>query len=152
MKQRGIDLTVGRAEHLCMQLRMRDLVSSDITIVDASASLSEISAALKKGAPVYVGGKDDKKFRGSITLEDLQGAENKDVQAEDLAHSVPVMQESDNLTIAIAMTGSHEVGAFPILSEHEDQRVIGFVSVKKIMNAYQGVLDRIVREDHSFLE
>jgi len=152
MKQRGIDLTVGRAEQLCMQLHMRDLVSSDVTFVESSASLSEVSAVLKKGAPVYIGGQEGQEFLGSITFEDLQGAADEGVQAVSIARSVPTLQENDNLAVAIAMTGSHEVGSFPVLSEDEEQRIIGFVTVKKIMNAYQGVLDRIAREDHSFLE
>ncbi len=108
-------------------------------------------AALKKGAPVYVMDLDGQSFSGVITFEDLHEVGNEQTQAAELARSVPTMLESDNLATAIAMTSSQDVVSFPVLSGHEERGIAGFVTVKKIMNAYQGVLDRVVREDHSFL-
>jgi len=151
MKQRGIDLTVGRAEQLCMQLHMEDIMSTNITVISATADLNDISAALKKGAPVYVTDLDGQSFFGVITFEDLHEVDKEQTQAAGLARSVPTMLESDNLATAIAMTSSQDVVSFPVLSDPEERGIAGFVTVKKIMNAYQGVLDRVVREDHSFL-
>ncbi len=151
MKQRGIDLTVGRTEQLCRQLRIENLMSVAFTVVSGTASLAEISAALEKGAPVYVTGDGGQPFSGLITFEMIRDADNEEIRAADLARPVPTMQTSDSLATAIALTRSQDSVLFPVLSDDEHHQIVGVVSMKKIMNAYQSVLDRVGREDHSFL-
>lgn len=152
LQQRGIDLTTGHAERLCMQLQMIDLMSTDMTILPATATTVEITAALQKGGPIYVRGEDGRTFSGAISFADLHKPENGQSAAGKLARMVPYLKQSDNLARAIAICNTHDAIAFPILSDTEEPDIVGFVTVKRIMNAYQSVLDRVAREEHSFTE
>jgi len=150
LEKRGIDLSFGQAEQLASQLRMRELMSRDVTVVDASARRPELADALRKGAPVYVLGEDGT-FAGMIDWQSISDADTE-ATAGELAGHVPTLSTDDDLVRAIALSGSERATAFPVMEQGEAGTIAGFVTVKKIMNAYQGVLDRVVREERSFIE
>jgi len=148
LERRGIELSFGQAEQLAGQLRMAELMSRDVALVALSATRDEIAEALGKGAPVYV--VDDKgRFAGMIGWEGLWGA-GSDATAADIAEQVAVLSVDDDLVRAITLSGLERATAFPVVPPGDEGGVAGFVTVKKIMNAYQGVLDRVVREERSF--
>jgi len=150
LERRGIDLSFGQAEQLASQLRMRELMSRDVTVVAATARRNDLAEALRKGAPVYVLGEDGA-FAGMIDWQSISDADT-DATAGELAVHVPSLSADDDLVRAIALSGSERATAFPVMEPGDGGTIAGFVTVKKIMNAYQGVLDRVVREERSFIE
>ena len=65
---------------------------------------------------------------------------------------VPTPDENDSIVAAIALANAEDSTSFPVLSADEGGKVVGFVTVKRIMSAYQEILDRVAKEEHSFAE
>lgn len=145
---RGIDLSFGHTEQLAKQVLMGDLMSRDVTLLPDSSGREEIVAALGRDGPVYVVRGENEEFVGVITYDALLKAGDADVGAGELAQSVGALGVTDDLVTAIARTSAEEATAFPVVAA--EGGVAGYVTVKKIMNAYQGILDRVVREERSF--
>jgi len=148
---RGVDLIAGSVEQLGMQLRMNQLMSTKVTILSAAADRAEVVDALHGAAAVYVLD-DDQSCLGAISVIGLLQRPTEPVTAADLAESVPTLSVNDDLITAIALSDAHDAISFPVLSDDGKGKVIGFVTVKRIMSAYQGLLDRVAKEEHSFTD
>ncbi len=151
LQRRGVDLIAGSVEQLGMQLRMNQLMSRKVKTLSAGADRAEVIDALHGGAPVYVLD-DDQSCLGAISALSLLQSDSESVTAADLAESLPTLTINDNLITAIALSGAHDAISFPVLSDDDKGKVIGFVTVKRIMSAYQGLLDRVAKEEHSFTD
>lgn len=149
MQERGVDLTLGHTEQLAMQVRVDELMRRDVTLLPGTASRSDALAALRAGTPAYVVDADDETCLGALSYDAVLEPGSEQLTAAELAVPTPSLRCGDNLVSAVARCGSASSIAFPVLSD-EDGKVAGSVTIKRIMNAYQGILDRVAREERSF--
>ncbi|HZD51599.1 MAG TPA: chloride channel protein [Woeseiaceae bacterium] len=148
MEERGIDLTSGHIEQLARQVRVGELVRREVQLLPDNVKGREALAALKAGVPVYVVAAADQRYVGTLNYDALLHTDLAKATATDLARTAPALRASDTLASAVTKSGLEEAIAFPVLSD--DDTVIGFVTVRQIMNAWQGILDRVAREERSF--
>lgn len=149
MAERGVDLTLGHTEQLAMQVRVDDLMRRDPVLLPGTATGSEALTALRAGTPVYVVDAEDGTYLGALDHEAVLQTGSDRLTAAELAVPAPSLRSGDDLASAVARCGSDSAVALPVLSD-EDRTVAGYVTVKRIMNAYQGILDRVAREERSF--
>lgn len=147
MQERGVDLTRGHTEQLAMQESVSDLMRRKVTVLPESAGRNEVLAALRAGAPVYVVD-GDRRYVGAIGCDAVLQSGDAQPTAGQLAHSAPALRVGDTLAAAVVRSGLEDVTAFPVLSG--DGEVAGFVTVKQLLAAYHGILDRVAREERSF--
>lgn len=149
MEQRGIDLTLGHTEQLARQARIGELMQKEFVRLPATATRKEAIAALKKGHPVCVVSPHDGHYMGLLSEGALLRSEGEALTAAALARAAPALEEDDTLASAVARSGQETVTVFPVLASGS-QKLTGVVSVKQLLNAYQGILDRVAREERSF--
>ncbi|NOX69087.1 MAG: chloride channel protein [Gammaproteobacteria bacterium] len=149
---RGVDLIHGSVEQLGMQLRMEQLMSTPVTTLSSVATLEQILTAFDGEKEVYVLDDNDQSLLGSIPIRKLLQAHDGKMTAADFAESLPTLKISDDLVTAIALCNACDATSFPVVSDDDSGKVIGCVTVKRIMYAYQGLLDRVAKEEHSFTD
>lgn len=147
MQERGVDLTRGHAEQLAMQQRIGDMMRRSVTRLPVDAGRAEIVDALKGGAPVYVVD-EDRRYVGTIGCDALLAIPGEEPNAGDLARAEPALASDDSLAKAVSRSGIEEVTAFPVLDG--DERIAGYVTVRQLLAAYHGILDRVMREERTF--
>jgi len=152
LQSRGVDLIHGSVEQLGMQLRMEQLMSATVTTLSSAATLEQVRTAVDGEREVYVLDDNDQSLLGSVPVKKLLQAHDAELFAADLVEPLPTLISSDNLVTAIALCNTCDAVSFPVLSDDDSGKVIGCVTVKRIMYAYQGLLNRVAKEEHSFTD
>lgn len=95
----------------------------------------------------------NKKLLGIITLKDVrQTLLNNDLVdlliAHDLIMEIPVVRESDPLTLAISKIKQYEIDNIPVVSDKDGTTLAGIITYKDILQSYNIMLDEAEHSEH----
>jgi len=130
------------------------ILRKDMDVVDYRMPFKELLRIIinAKYGDVFVVDRD-KKLMGIITLKDVrQALMNNDLVelliAHDLIVQVPVIKESDPLTLAISKIKQMDIENIPVVSDESDDYLIGIITYKDIMQSYNKMLDEADHSEH----
>ncbi len=143
--RRGIHIELAQEPVLLSQLTVADAMTTDIISVKPDDKLSDILPLFETtkhhGFPVV----DDKGYlHGIVTIGDVRKALNKgltDVPVSEIAtHDLIVAFPEETLNDALLKLGLRDVGRLPVVDPNDHRRLLGLITRKNILSAYNKAL------------
>jgi CIC family chloride channel protein len=130
------------------------ILRKDMDVVDFRIPFKEILRIIinSKYGDVFVVNAE-KRLLGIITLKDVRQTlmDNDLVDlliAQDLIMQVPVVRESDPLTLAISKIKQYEIEIIPVVSDRDGTTLAGIITYKDILQSYNVMLDEAEHSEH----
>lgn len=130
------------------------ILQKDMDVVDFRMPFKELLRIIinSKYGDVFVVDAD-KNLLGIITLKDVRQTlmDNDLVDlliAHDLIMQVPVVRESDPLTLAISKIKQYEIENIPVVSDRDGTTLAGIITYKDILQSYNRMLDEAEHSEH----
>jgi len=130
------------------------ILQKDMDVVDYRMPFKELLRIIinAKYGDVFVVDAD-KKLMGIITLKDVrQTLLNNDLVelliAHDLIVQVPVVKESDPLSLAIHKIKQYDIENIPVVSDNSEDILTGIITYKDIIQSYNRMLDEADHSEH----
>ncbi len=130
------------------------ILKKDMDVVDFRMPFKELLRIIinSKYGDVFVvdAGKN---LLGMITLKDVRQTLMDDdlvdlLIAHDLITQVPVVRESDPLTLAISKIKQYEIEIIPVVSDKDGTTLSGIITYKDILQSYNVMLDEAEHSEH----
>ncbi len=130
------------------------ILRKDMDIVDFRMPFKELLRIIinAKYGDVFVVD-ENKKLMGIITLKDVrQTLMDSDLVdlliAHDLIVQVPVVKESDPLTLAITKIKQYDIENIPVVSDESEDILTGIITYRDIIQSYNRMLDEADHSEH----
>ncbi len=130
------------------------ILKKDMDVVDFRMPFKELLRIIinSKYGDVFVVDAE-KKLLGIITLKDVRQTlmDNDLVDlliAHDLIMQIPVVRESDPLTLAISKIKQYEIENIPVVSDRDGTTLAGIITYKDILQSYNRMLDEAEHSEH----
>jgi CIC family chloride channel protein len=147
--RRGIDISEGREQSILRTLRVQEIMSKQVVTIQESMLLVDIINTLKNYDVSYLhvlNVRDE--LTGIISFRDIRPVLQEDaikhlVIARDMATTdVVTVRASDRVQLALEIMGRKGISQLPVLADHSDKKVIGTVSKKDVLAAYEKAVVR----------
>lgn len=145
--RRGVHLELGRDVALLNELEVRDAMTTQLVTIDpnapARAAMDLAGETTHHGFPLVDA---DGVLHGIVTTDDLQQAA-ADGRLDDpvttiATHRLVVAFPDETLNDALRKLGMHHVGRVPVVSREDHSRILGIITDKDIVSAYNHALIR----------
>ncbi len=145
--RRGVHLELGRDVTLLNELLVRDAMVTDLVTIRPDQSGHEAMELLKEtnhhGFPLV---DDEGLLHGIVTADDLQRAAEEgllDMPVTSIAtHRLVVAFPDETLNDALRKLGMHHVGRVPVVERDDHRKIVGIITDKDIVAAYNHALIR----------
>lgn len=153
LARRHIPLERGRDIDIMRGVSVGEVMTRDPDVIQAGASLEELSDALIRtrhhGFPVL----DDKRFVGIVTYDDLKLAsvnatDGARIVADIVHRDVVNVRPQDPLSKALLMMSDREVGRLPVVDPGDPSRLVGLLRREDIVRAYRHAVLRKLELQH----
>jgi CIC family chloride channel protein len=147
--RRGIDISEGWEQNILRTLCVREIMSNQVVTIPESMHLVDIINTLKIYNVSYlhmINGNEE--LTGIISFRDIRPLLQEDtlehlVIARDIATSdVFTVRASDNVQLALERMGRRGISQLPVVAEDSAIKVIGTVSKKDVIAAYEKTVVR----------
>lgn len=147
--RRGIDISEGWEQNILRTLYVREIMSDQVVTIPESMDLFDIINTLKIYNVSYlhmVNGNEE--LTGIISFRDIRPFLQEDtlkrsIIARDIATpDVFTVRGSDNVQLALERMGRRGISQLPVVAEDSAVRVIGTVSKKDVLAAYEKTIVR----------
>ena len=147
--RRGIDISEGWEQNILRTLCVREIMSNQVVTIPESMHLVDIINTLKIYNVSYlhmINGNEE--LTGIISFRDIRPLLQEDtlersVIARDIATSdVFTVRASDNVQLALERMGRRGISQLPVVAEDSAIKVIGTVSKKDVLAAYEKTVVR----------
>ncbi len=154
LARRGVDLARGQERAICRSIPIGTLVSDQFHALDESASLKQIRDLVRTAPQTdfYVIDSDNR-LQGVLLFRSMRGAlfdpaASADLTAKDLRATVDaVLDISDDLDRALAHFGGTEHQHLPVVDRQNDDRLVGVLYHRAVIEAYNKVLQQLRAEE-----
>ena len=142
--RRGIDISKGWELSILRTLRVREIMSDRVVTIPESMLLVDVINALKYYDVSYlhtVNSRDE--LTGIISFRDIRPTLQEDtlkrlIIAKDVATTdVVTAHASDSVYLALQKMNLREISQLPVVAENNEKKVIGMVSRKDVLDAYE---------------
>jgi len=147
--RRGIDIHSGMEQNILSSLKVRDLMHDKITKVAAAAPVPEVMAAFQEQDASYLHVVDERdELVGILSFHDIRRlltgtAPVKPTTAAEIAtRQVSVITPADDIRTALHQMSVKGVSQLPVVSAAEPAKVLGILSQKDIIAAYDKAVMR----------
>ncbi|MGI5819935.1 MAG: chloride channel protein [Armatimonadota bacterium] len=145
--RRGVHLELGRDVALLNELEVRDAMTTELEAVAPEASghdaLELAAETTHHGFPLIDA---DGMLHGIVTTDDLQAAAREgrldDPVTTIATHRLVVAFPDETLNEALRKFGMHHVGRMPVVSRADHRRIVGILTEKDVVSAYNHALIR----------
>jgi len=146
--RRGIDIEKYTEVDLMDSITVSEAMIKDVIAVNESETVRDVGLKIKKtnhrGFPVI---SKDGRLVGMVTRQDI----NKALQSEDADSAVQKVMTKDiivcfpneSLKTALNKMARKNIGRIPVVEKEKREKIIGILTRKSIINAYNYSLDRI---------
>ncbi|MFQ5808312.1 MAG: chloride channel protein [Armatimonadota bacterium] len=145
--RRGIHVSLGHDVNLLNSITVADAMSTDLVTVRCDQTVREAAELLQTtkhhGFPVVC---EQGKLHGVLTLQDIRRA-LADGRAEMPVGEVATREillafPDENLNAALRKLGLRDVGRLPVVAREDHSRLLGLVTRKNVIRAYNRALMR----------
>lgn len=145
LHRRGLHLSLGRDINLLNTVTVGEAMTTDLLTVRPEAKVTEVLDLLQEtkhhGFPVA---DEQGCLHGVITLQDVRRAiseGHRDAPASEVAtHRLLVCFPHETLNDALRKLGLRDVGRIPVVDPADHQRLLGLITRKNIIEAYNKAL------------
>lgn len=150
--RRGVELSQGWEQSILQALKVQDIMRGRVVTVPEGMQLGDVINRLKTRDVSYLHVVNEKKeLTGIISFRDIRSALQEEtlnslVIARDVATvDIVTIKPSDSILTALQEMGSRGISQLPVISEDDGRKIIGTVSQRDVMAAYdKAVLNREV--------
>jgi CIC family chloride channel protein len=142
--RRGTDISEGWEQNILRTLKVREIMKDQVVTIPESMHLAEIVNTLKTRDVSYLHMVDGMaELTGIISFRDIRPVLQEEslrglVIARDVATTdVFTVNASDSVQLALEIMGRRGVSQLPVVSEDNDRNVIGTVSKRDVLAAYE---------------
>lgn len=151
--RRGVHIELGRDVSLLNEIKVRDAMSRDLVTIHPQASgweaLRLMETTTHHGFPLV---DEEGLLHGMVTSDDVRQAAAEDRLDEPVmqiaTHQLVVAFPDESLHDAMRKLGIFHVGRVPVVERENHRRIVGIITDKDIINAYNRALIR----GHTHLE
>jgi CIC family chloride channel protein len=147
--RRGIDISEGWEQNILRTLCVREIMSNQVVTIPESMHLVDIINTLKIYNVSYLHMVNaNEELKGIISFRDIRPLLQEDtlersVIARDIATlDVFTVRASDNVQLALERMGRRGISQLPVVAEENAIKVIGTVSKKEVLAAYEKTVVR----------
>ena len=147
--RRGIDISEGWEQNILRTLCVREIMSNQVVTIPESMHLVDIINTLKTYNVSYLHMVNaNEELKGIISFRDIRPLLQEDtlersVIARDIATlDVFTVRASDNVQLALERMGRRGISQLPVVAEENAIKVIGTVSKKEVLAAYEKTVVR----------
>jgi len=147
--RRGIDISEGWEQNILRTLCVREIMSNQVVTIPESMHLVDIINTLKIYNVSYLHMVNaNEELKGIISFRDIRPLLQEDtlersVIAKDIATlDVFTVRASDNVQLALERMGRRGISQLPVVAEENAIKVIGTVSKKEVLAAYEKTVVR----------
>ena len=147
--RRGIDISEGWEQNILRTLCVREIMSNQVVTIPESMHLVDIINTLKIYNVSYLHMVNaNEELKGIISFRDIRPLLQEDtlersVIAKDIATlDVFTVRASDNVQLALERMGRRGISQLPVVAEESAIKVIGTVSKKEVLAAYEKTVVR----------
>jgi len=153
--QRGIDISGGKEVKALHSLSVQDVMASDPVVIPANLSFHKLLELLVSTPQSQLFVLDmEKRYIGSISINELRHTllyeefiADDLLIAYDLANlDVPTVKPDVNLEEAMMLLGQCEVEELPVASKDNPDQIIGIITYRDIIGAYNHALRKLELE------
>jgi CIC family chloride channel protein len=145
--RRGVHLELGRDVSLLNELLVRDAMATDIVSISPDAPAREAMELTREtthhGFPLV---DEDGVLHGIVTADDVREAAAEDRLDDPVTtiatHRLVVAFPDETLNEALRKLGMHHVGRVPVVSREDHSRILGIITDKDVVSAYNHALIR----------
>jgi CIC family chloride channel protein len=141
--RRGIEISHGWEQSVLQALKVRDIMNDQVVTVPESMQLVDVINCLKTQDVSYLHMVSESyDLIGIISFRDIrpllqEESLKQSVIARDVATTdVITIRPSDNIQLALQEMGSREISQLPVVAEDDSRKVIGTLSKKDVLAAY----------------
>ncbi len=144
LKRKGLNIFEGRDVNVLRNIKVRDVLNSDIERVPGNSSFTDlIRRLIHSPHNEFFVVRENNEMIGSFSIGEIkQFLKDEDylsgvVIAADLAHPPPVaLHLDDNLDLVMHHFGRFNVDELPVLESRDSNRLVGSVQRKGVIDAY----------------
>ena len=149
LHRRGIDISEGWERGILRTLSVREIMNNQVVTIPENTPLVDIIDALKIHDASYlhvVNGKNE--LVGIISFRDIRPTLQEEglkrlIIARDIATTkVLTVHASDNVQLALEIMGRKGISQLPVVAEDSHTHVIGTISKKNVLAAYEKMVVR----------
>lgn len=145
--RRGVHLELGRDVSLLNELTVREAMTTDLVSIHPNAPAREAMELTRStthhGFPLV---DENDILHGIVTADDLRVGAAEDRLDEPVTtiatHRLVVTFPDETLNEALRKLGMHHVGRVPVVSREDHSRILGIITDKDIVSAYNHALIR----------
>lgn len=150
--RRGIHIELGRDAQLLNQITIGEAMTTDVITVTPQTPVRDIAHMFDEtkhhGFPVV---DEQGKLHGCVALEDVHrtGPDGLDQPVDEIAtHDLIIAFPDESINDGLRKLGLRDVGRIPVVSRDDHTRLLGLLTRKNIISAYNQALMR----HHTHLE
>ncbi|MDT8396831.1 MAG: chloride channel protein, partial [bacterium] len=153
LARRGIELSQGWEQGTLRTIKVQDIMRHRVVTVYEGTPLGQVIDILKARDVSYLHVVNrDEELTGIISFRDIRSALQEEVLsnlviAQDVAtkKEIVTITPSDSILLALQEMGSRGISQLPVVQEDNQKKVIGTVSQRDVMSAYdRAILNREV--------
>jgi len=144
--RRGIHIELGRDAQLLNEITIGEAMTTDVITVTPQTPVRDIAHMFDEtkhhGFPVV---DEQGKLHGCVTLEDVHraGPDGLDQPVEKIAtHDLVIAFPDESINDGLRKLGLRDVGRIPVVSREDHTRLLGLLTRKNIISAYNQALMR----------
>jgi len=146
LARRGVNLMKGRDINLLAALDVEGIYSSRYVAINDKTQLGEMLHLMVEKSDQYFYVKDTRdRFKGAVAVEDLPAALVEGDMLKDLLiardimkDDIPLIHPDEKLDKVMFLFGHHNRDEFPVVERGEGGRLLGVVTRRALINAYNG--------------
>ena len=150
--RRGVHVQLGQDVSLLNEITIGEAMTTDVISVKPDTAVREVAKLCETtkhhGFPVV---DDEGKLHGCITIGDVHqaGPEGLDKPVDEIAtHDLVIAFPDESINDGLRKLGLRDVGRLPVVSREDHSRLLGLLTRKNIISAY----NRALMRQHTRLE